>query len=166
MLVALVVRHATRMAWLYDPSRGRMAMAEQGAGASLDGVRLASGPAPAFGKMVGQLNLTWYPAETRAAVRAAAEQRFGELTRLYCAGHDFLEQSQGLRHFSFYRRIWPWDHAAGVLIRREAGGTVARIDERPYRAGERVEGLLSAPDPESWQEIRRFLRRAGARAQD
>ena len=39
----------------------------------------------------------------------------------------------GLRHFSLYRRLWPWDHAAGVLIHEEAGGYSALLDGSPYR---------------------------------
>ncbi len=158
LLLALVVRQETRMAWLCDPVPDRVATAVRGAGAFLDGTRLVSPPAPPLSEMVGQMNLAFFPKDRRDAIRARAEATFGRLSSLFCAGHDFLQQAQGLRHFSFYRRLWPWDHAAGVLIREEAGGKVARYDGAPYRAGDRVEGLLSAPDRESWQAIRAFMR--------
>lgn len=161
MLVGLVVRQETRMAWLFDPAGDRMAMAEAGAGATLDGARLSTGPALTPDRMTGQINLNWFAQPARAGARRKAEARFGKLERLACAGHDFLSQSQGLRHFSFYRRLWPWDHAAGVLIRREAGGVVDRIDGRPYLAGERAAGLLSAPDLESWRALKAFIEAAG-----
>ena len=56
--------------------------------------------------------------------------------------------------------MWAWDHAAGVLIHREAGGYTARVDGAPYRPVDRVPGLLSAPDEETWQRIDAFLKPA------
>jgi len=158
MLVAYVVGHEARRGWLYDPATDRLAMAEAGAGATLDGRPLKSAAAPAESAMIGQINLNWFPADRRGRVEREARLRFGAFDRLYCAGHDFLGQALDQRHFSFYRRLWPWDHAAGVLIRREAGGVVDRLDAAPYRAGARVEGLLSAPDPDSWARLAAFLR--------
>ena len=93
MLVALVQNQTPRMAWLVDPSTGRIAMAEEGGGATLDGTPMKTGPGPALDEMVGQLNLNWYASADRAAVRAATEKRFGTIHRLQCAGHDFFMQS-------------------------------------------------------------------------
>lgn len=163
MLVALVRNDETRMAWILDPVGERLALAEKGAGATLNGVVLrtdnAAGSDPA--RMTGQVNFNWFAEPARRAARDALSARIGSLRPLACAGHDFLEQSQGLRHFSFYRRLWPWDHAAGVLVRRESGGMAGRIDDRPYRAGERVHGLLSAPDAVSWAQLKHLIRTAG-----
>ncbi|MCR9221851.1 MAG: inositol monophosphatase [Alphaproteobacteria bacterium] len=163
MLLALVDRQRTRRAWLYDPAKDRLAMAEEGAGATLNGAPLRTPPPPAESEMIGQINLGWFEKPARGAVKRAAEKRFGGLHRMFCAGHDFLQQAQGLRHFSFYRWLRSWDHAPGVLIRREAGGIVERIDGGPYRAGDRSPGLLSAPDRQCWEALKRFLEEAGPR---
>ena len=65
--------------------------------------------------------------------------------------------AKGKKHFSLYRRLWPWDHAAGTLIFNEAGGHVARVDGKAYRPLERVWGLLCAPSAEAWQDIHDHL---------
>ncbi|MBP5855586.1 inositol monophosphatase [Marivibrio halodurans] len=165
MLVALVRNDETRMAWILDPVGERLAMAEKGAGATLNGapLRMNNGTEPPAGPgaMIGQVNFNWFAEPARRAARDTLSAQVGSLRPLACAGHDFLDQSQGLRHFSFYRRLWPWDHAAGVLVRREAGGVADRIDNRPYRAGERVQGLLSAPDMAGWIKLKRLIKAAG-----
>ncbi len=57
-------------------------------------------------------------------------------------------------HFSHYRGLKPWDHMAGELIHREAGGFAACLDGRPYRAHASGQGgLLLAPDQASWNAI-------------
>ena len=76
------------------------------------------------------------------------------------AGYDFVELARDRKHFSLYRRLWPWDHAAGTLIYQEAGGHVARIDGRPYNSLSRVWRLLCAPDQRSWQQIHDHLSNA------
>ena len=51
----------------------------------------------------------------------------------------------------------PWDHAAGWLLHREAGGFSARFDGSDYRPTVQSGGLLYAPDRESWQLARAAL---------
>jgi fructose-1,6-bisphosphatase/inositol monophosphatase family enzyme len=51
----------------------------------------------------------------------------------------------------------PWDHAAGWLIHREAGGHTAHFDGSAYRPANRSGGLISAPDEASWRAVRDAL---------
>ena len=139
------------------------AIAEIGAGAYLNGARLRTPEPPPESEMTGQLNTGFFEEEERNRLRAEARVRFGRIGSLSCAGHDFLAQSLGERHFSFYRRLWPWDHVAGVLLLRESGGKVDRIDGVPYRAGDRVHGLLATSRAETWSALRGFLGNRGLR---
>ena len=51
----------------------------------------------------------------------------------------------------------PWDHAAGWLLHREAGGYAARFDGSPYSPLLHGGGLICAPDRVSWQSAREAL---------
>lgn len=157
MMVALVERNRPVMGWIHDPLPNRTAFAAEGQGAWLDGERLTVPEPPADDAMIGQLNFWYFEKPRREAIKAQALERFGQLASMSCAGHDYLGQSRGKRHFSFYRRLWPWDHAPGVLLLREAGGMAERVDGGTYRAGDRVHGLLSAPNAASWKSLRHFL---------
>lgn len=108
-------------------------------------------------RWVGQLDRWSFEKPRGGQIHAAASARFGELSSLSCAGQDYLAQVEGRRQFALYRRLWPWDHAPGVLILREAGGMADRIDGTPYRAGDRVHGLLSAPSEPHWHDLRRLM---------
>lgn len=157
MMVALVSRNRPVMGWIHDPLENRTAVAEEGAGAWMDGARLMLGTAPPQDRWTGMLNSWYFDEPRRSDVRREARARFREIKSLSCAGHDLLAQSEGHRQFSFYRRLWPWDHAPGVLILRESGGAADRIDGSPYRAGDRVHGLLTAPNIDYWRDLRAFL---------
>jgi fructose-1,6-bisphosphatase/inositol monophosphatase family enzyme len=72
-----------------------------------------------------------------------------------------MDVARGKLHFSAYGgRLKPWDHAAGVLLHREAGGYSAFFgDGSAYRPESGiVRGrLLLAPDRDGWAELHGFL---------
>jgi len=157
MMIALIRNNETQMGWIYDPTTGRMATAELGEGARINDEIPPPRKAPPFSDMIGLINSFYFEEPLRSHIREEAPRTFKEINSLSCSGHDFLSQLLGERHFSFYRRLWCWDHAPGTLMLREAGAIVDRIDEQPYRAGDRVYGLLSAPDRDTWNALLRFL---------
>ena len=63
---------------------------------------------------------------------------------------------QGNRNPTIYRNIGADGLKTGHT---EAGGYSARIDGTPYKPNERTEGLMCAPNRESWDEIRDFMMR-------
>lgn len=157
IIVAFVVAGETRGTWIHDPVAGDTAIAMAGEGAWLDGKRLRVAAGADIGAMTGLINSDAYGRPHRDAIRPKKEA-FAEVKRYRCAGHAFRRLAAGGTHFSLYNRLWPWDHAAGVLLHHEAGGYSARVDGEPYRPGDRVPGLLSTPDRETWTRIHEFLK--------
>ncbi len=159
VIVCFLVDGRSRAGWIHDPVSGNTAIAFEGEGAWYAGQRLSvSQPVP-LETMIGSLNYSYFPHDMREAVRRRA-RAFRQLRTYRCAAHDYISLARGEKHFSLYRRLWPWDHAAGILLLQEAGGYSARLDGRPYRASDRVEGLLSTTDAQSWHAIKNFLQTA------
>lgn len=156
VMVTYLVDGDARAGWIHDPCSGNTAIAVDGEGAWYDGKRMTPAAAVSLEQMIGTLNVGYFPNARHSEIRSAAK-RFKEVFSYRCAAHDYLALAGGKKHFSLYRRLWPWDHAAGVLLLREAGGYSARLDGNPYRSTDRVQGLLSATDPDSWSRIRNFL---------
>ncbi|MGE0725989.1 MAG: inositol monophosphatase [Alphaproteobacteria bacterium] len=156
IMLSLVRDGAARAAWILDPLTGVMAMAEEGGGAWSAGQRLAVAPADDPAKMSGAVGYRYGP---RPLVRkiAGRSNRVGPTFTLRCAGQEYLALLRAQSHFSIYHRILPWDHAAGHLLHREAGGHSARLDGSPYRPSVFDGGLLLAPDPAAWEAIHRIL---------
>lgn len=148
IIVAYVAGGVTRAGWILDVMADELAAAEEGGGAFIGDRRIAVAGAAAARAMSGYLaqRLRNIP-ELAAALGPFRVSR--------CAGRDHLDMASGRMHYAFYRRIWPWDHAAGVLMHREAGGHSARIDGTPYDpAGGPDQTILLAPDRESWLALR------------
>jgi len=155
VMVALVVGGRGVAGWIYDPVGGRMATAELGAGAWLNGKRLSvaaalGDPAELSGTLLagfyGDQELGRRVQQRRERVRALKSRR--------CAASEYLRIASGEMHFALFTKLMPWDHVPGVLIHGEAGGYNAYVDGGTYRPDRiTAPGLLLAPDPSSWQAL-------------
>ena len=154
LMVALVDADGLAAAWIYDPIDDLMGYAVAGGGAFLDDVRVEpAAPLPAD-RLRGVAAATYYPANLRANVEGG-QARLGEVTAgQRCAGREYLDLIAGRQQFAMSWRTWPWDHAPGALLVREAGGVVRRLDGAEYVvAPDPGEGLLAAADDQTWETV-------------
>lgn len=156
-MAALVLNGEAVMSWIHDPLSGKTAFAEKGGGAYWAGEQLQTPMPPTQNQLCGQINFAYFEREKRSGLKAAATSVFGQLDRLGCAGHDFLAQARGNRHFAFYRRLWSWDHVPGTLLLQEAGGHVAPLSGKAVRPADRVQGLIAAANEKLWRDVKSFL---------
>ena len=146
---------------ILDPISDDWAVAVRGEGAWVqrpDGstIPLHVASAVPLEDMTGNVSWRYLPKELRPVVTGNLSQ-VAMAADLRCSAHTYRQTSAGYLHFSFSSSVLPWDHAAGWLIHREAGGYTAHFDGSPYRPVNRGGGLISAPDRESWQILRDAL---------
>ena len=146
---------------IYDPICRDWAYAVRDRGAwseQEDGTRFplrVADPAPLSG-MDGLIGTTFLPEPLRTTVNSNLS-RFATVASLRCAAHEYRTAAAGFCHVLFYSRLMPWDHAAGWLIHREAGGYSAHFDGTPYHPTHFSGGLICAPDEASWHLARNAL---------
>ena len=146
---------------IHDPVGDDSALTLRGEGAwieTLDGkcrdLRVAA-PVP-VADMSGNVSWRFLPEPMRSRV-------CGRLPRLAaawdyrCSAHVYRMTAAGHGHFLFYYRLYPWDHAPGWLLHREAGGYSARFDGKPYDPTDIYSGLICAPDRNGWEAVRAAL---------
>jgi fructose-1,6-bisphosphatase/inositol monophosphatase family enzyme len=151
MMMALVRRSETLMGWIYDPLNGTMLHGERGAGAWL---MAADGTSE-------RRSIPAAPARLADMDVAIHHRAFGphlgvfnRNLRLGSAAHDYWSLVDGRIQALSYRRLKPWDHAAGSLIHAEAGGYGRLLTGEVYKPTAReTEGMLCAPTREIWSEI-------------
>jgi len=141
-------------AWIYLPVSGRMAMAESGGGAFLDGRKITLSARkfdPAA--MVAAAHINRFPEGLKQIARENI-QKFKENRPAFCAGYDYIALCSQQKDFSLYSRTLPWDHLPGSLIYAEAGGYVRTLSDEKYIIHHQDKGLLSAPDQDQWRRIK------------
>ncbi len=157
VIAAAVERGRTVAGIILDPVRDDAVVALSGGGAfgvDADGARrpLSVAPAAPLAEMHGAASWAYMDEPLRSRVLAGLAGVWGACN-YRCGGQEMRLIAAGGAHFAIYHKLTPWDHAAGELIVREAGGHVARLDGSPYRPEHRSGGLLMAPDPASWSAL-------------
>ncbi|MFB7406048.1 inositol monophosphatase family protein [Streptomyces sp. NPDC056202] len=132
-LVALA-RHGELLAsWTYAPALDEFAVAVRGRGATLNGQPLRAGsPAPGEVLEVATSHPDYTtPDQKRALLGLAAE---GVAPRpCGSAGLEYLAVARGALAATAFSWEYAWDHAAGLLLVTEAGGSHTTLAGEPFR---------------------------------
>lgn len=161
-VMAAAISHGEVIATvIHDPVGNDTAMALRGEGAwteRADGARtdLRVAATASVGEMVGIASWRFIPAPLRQTVAANLTRTAGACD-FRCSAHQYRLAAAGHVHYLFYHRLYPWDHAPGWLLHREAGGYSARFDGSAYTPLETGGGLICAPDEISWHALRAAL---------
>lgn len=158
VVVALCRGGETIAGWIYDPCRARMAVTEAGGGVRLDGQPMQLPPPPrSVAEMTGAMGwgLAKKLGDPLKELYGGFEAVKSHLVHQRCTGLEYLDLLGSAIHYSAYRKLKPWDHAAGVLMHREAGGYSAyAADRRAYRPVPPHQDLfLVAPDRATWEAL-------------
>jgi fructose-1,6-bisphosphatase/inositol monophosphatase family enzyme len=160
-MIAATVRGEVVFGAIHDPVCEDTAFALRGEGAWVEGryrkrsaLRVAD--PVALSSMDAIVSTSFLPEPLRTTVNRNLA-RVGLTGSLRCAAHEYRLAAAGNCHLLLYNKLMPWDHAAGWLLHREAGGFSARFDGSDYKPTLQTGGLLYAPDKVSWQLAREAL---------
>ena len=156
MIVALAHGGRTVAGWIHEPLSGRTGWAVTGEGTFVDGERTRVAAPAAIADMRGfvsgpKYSRDWWPRLSRLRDSMAAGRN------LRCSGIEYLELASGRAHLCVPVRLKPWDHAAGVLMHREAGGFSAFADGSDYTPMVHEGLLIVAPNAENWHTVRDMI---------
>ncbi len=163
VLVGLCRDGTMAAGWSFHPLADVMVWAGHGAGAFRDDDRGRRQLRIVAGRSLADLEgaLDYRSVERLATLRGASLTAVPRArVRRGSTGCEYIELASGALDFAQYRRLKPWDHAAGVLIFAEAGGYVRlRGSRAEYRPGPAIseETLLLAPDEAAWNGLDALL---------
>ncbi|MEU9573647.1 inositol monophosphatase family protein [Streptomyces massasporeus] len=132
-LVALAHRGTLLASWTYAPARDRLATAQRGKGAHLDGERLFAGvPEPGRDLRVATSHPDYTTDEEKHALLGL---RADGVAPRPCgsAGLEYLAIARGESDAVAFSWEAAWDHAAGILLVEEAGGAHLTLAGEPFR---------------------------------
>jgi fructose-1,6-bisphosphatase/inositol monophosphatase family enzyme len=161
VMLALVEQDEVLAGFLHDPVCDDTAVAIAGGGAWMvkpDATRhrlRVAAPVP-VNQMVGTVSWRYMQEPLRTHVLHRLD-RLGSLADYRCAAHQYRMLAAGQCHMQLFRRLYPWDHAAGYLLHKEAGGYGRHFDGWPYIPSEVDGGLLLASDEDSWLLLQQAL---------
>ncbi|WP_328886113.1 inositol monophosphatase family protein [Streptomyces sp. NBC_00316] len=132
-LVALAHRGELLASWTYAAALDEMAIAVRGRGATIDGVPMRSG-SPEPGAVL-DVAMSHPDYTSDAQKRALLGLRSEGINAYPCgsAGLEYLAVARGKQDAVAFNWEYAWDHAAGLLLVTEAGGTQVTLSGAPFR---------------------------------
>ncbi|MFF5637698.1 inositol monophosphatase family protein [Streptomyces sp. NPDC012825] len=158
-LVALARHGEVLASWTYAPALEQMAVAVRGRGATLNGEPLRAGsPAPGEVLEVASSHPDYTTPEQKHALLGLDTD--GVRPRpCGSAGLEYLAVARGALSGVAFSWEYAWDHAAGLLLVAEAGGTDTTIAGEPFRvAGDNALPFTAARDAATAERILTLLR--------
>lgn len=131
--VALVTDGRAELGVVYNPYADELFTAESGKGAFCNGRRLSVSDEPLANGLVIFGTSPYDEKLGERSFRLAFDfcRRAMDVRRSGSAALDLCAVAAGRAEFFFELQLAPWDHAAGGLIVKEAGGFVADTEGRP-----------------------------------
>jgi fructose-1,6-bisphosphatase/inositol monophosphatase family enzyme len=153
-MIALVRGDELIASWIHLPTTGHTAIAQRGAGATFDGVRIPK-LSPEAENLAGVVGVGKFSAPSLHPRAEALRRHVKQVKSLRCAGLDYLRLARGEIDFVLFGRAWPWDHAPGALLVAEVGGVASHGDGSPYRPSQPFtsEGVLTARSEQVWRGV-------------
>jgi myo-inositol-1(or 4)-monophosphatase len=164
--VSIALEHAGELVVgvVHQPLLGTMHSASQGAGATLDGrpVRVSAAAGLDVSLIVTGMPTDFHnDADRQMALMRRFSTRTHAVRRTGCSAWNLATVASGGFDICYATSMHPWDCAAGVVLIREAGGTVTNLKGGPfdpYRTGilatnGRVHPAAVAAIREAWPKI-------------
>jgi myo-inositol-1(or 4)-monophosphatase len=144
---------------VHVPAAGETFAATRGGGATLNGRPLRLGPAPALDRALVATGFGYDPRRRahQAELLRHVLPAVRDIRRNGACAVDLCSLAAGRVDAYYERGVNPWDFAAGALIAREAGATVAGLQGRPPSPA-----FLLAAAPELFAPLEALLLAAGA----
>lgn len=157
VIVALVENGVTVAGWIHDPLENLTIHAVRGGGAWCGerrlevprGLPLSALTGTAYGRVDAQGG--------DAGRRLTTAGTVAGIHNTGCGGVDYILMARGETQFKYSSASLPWDHAAGILIMREAGAAARFLDGTPYDVHHHDRHILIAPDEATWGGLRTAL---------
>ncbi|MEU6623224.1 inositol monophosphatase family protein [Streptomyces litmocidini] len=160
-LVALARHGEVLASWTFAPALEEFAVAVRGRGATLNGREIRSG-SPAPGEVL-EVATSHPDYTTPDQKRALLGLRTEGVRPRPCgsAGLEYLAVARGELAGTAFSWEYAWDHAAGLLLVAEAGGSTTTVAGEPFRiAGGNALPFTTARDAATAERIRTLLRGA------
>ncbi|KJK51681.1 hypothetical protein UK23_06070 [Lentzea aerocolonigenes] len=156
-LVSLAVQGRVMASWTYAPALDLMAIAVADNGAHINGERTTL---PKSVTVLRSLDVRvaqprwWSKLPARLHINRLCMSGIS-LSYFDGAGLGYLELASGRCSAMILTWETVWDHAAGILLLQETGGTVTGLDGSPFRLdGDNELPLVAAPDSTVAGQIR------------
>ena len=131
IMIGLTFKEKIIQSWIYKPLIEELCSAKEGGGAYLNDKKIAISKKTDLLNPVGSISSKYwndgYPLKLNKI-----KNLFNDVFSYGCIGFEYVDIANEVRDFAILSKLSPWDHIPGILILKEAGGSILHFDKSEY----------------------------------
>ena len=130
IMAALTFKEKIIQSWIYNPCKDEFCHSRLGEGSFIDNKKIYIIKKSDLSNSVGSISSKYWNHES--SVMQSIKDNFKNINSYGCIGLEYVDIARNIRDFTILSKLSPWDHLPGVLIVKEAGGSILHFDKSDY----------------------------------
>ena len=131
IMIALSYKDIILQSWIYMPLTDEFYYSKLGEGSFVDGKKIYSAEDMVISDSIGSISSKYWDNKYNKRI-FEIKYLFKETNSYGCIGIEYIDIAKGVRNFAILSKLSPWDHMAGILLVKEAGGSILHFDKSNY----------------------------------
>ena len=131
IMIGLTFKEKIIQSWIYKPLTEELYCAKRGDGAFINDVKIINKKEFNISDSVGSISSKyWSDYYDKKIINIRS--KFSNINSYGCIGLEYVDIAKGIRNFTMLSKLFPWDHIPGILLVKEAGGSIKHFDGSLY----------------------------------
>ena len=130
IMIALTFKNKILQTWIYKPVNSEFSYAMLNSGTYINKKKFFINKKIDISKAIGSISSKYW--DNKINIVNKIKNKFKNINSYGCIGLEYIDIVKEIRHFSILSKLSPWDHIPGILILKEAGGSILHFDKTTY----------------------------------
>ena len=130
-MIALSYQDKILQSWIYKPLTEEFSYAILNGGAYINSKKILISANSSIHNSIGSISFKYWEEKYEKKMKNL-KIFFKNINSYRCIGFEYIDIVKGIRDFAILSKVSVWDHIAGILILREAGGVDMHFDNSTY----------------------------------
>ena len=131
IMIGLTFKEKIIQSWIYKPLTTELFCAKEGEGAYLDDKKIIITKKTDLLNSVGSISSKYWDGDYYLKL-GKIKNSFNDVFSYGCIGFEYVDIANQVRDFAILSKLSPWDHIPGILLIKEAGGSILHFDKTEY----------------------------------
>ena len=142
VMIGLTFKDTILQSWIYKPITNEFSYAKLNEGSFIDDKKYIISKQTDISNSIGSISTKYWNKDYESKMRNFNKNIFKEINSYGCIAFEYVDIAKSKRDFAILSKLHPWDHIPGILLVKEAGGSILHFDKSEYNHGIKKNNLV------------------------
>ena len=144
VMIGLTYKDTIIQSWIYKPITNEFSYAKLNEGSFINGKKYIISKKTEITDSVGSISTKYWEKDYEVKILNIKKNIFKDINSYGCIGFEYVDIAKSYRDFTILSKLHPWDHIPGILLVKEAGGSILHFDKSEYNHATNKNNLIVA----------------------